>query len=87
MVHVLNVQKVNQTDMVITLPFVKENMIWLTDITQFVMKFSMCHLKVADISIPVLENSHNVCIDVTIGSPYVEHVFNKTVEKGGAALM
>ncbi|EPZ35427.1 hypothetical protein O9G_003686 [Rozella allomycis CSF55] len=44
-------------------------------------------LKPADIFIPVLENSHNVCIDVTIGSPYVENVFNKTVEEGGAALM
>ncbi|EPZ32683.1 hypothetical protein O9G_005540 [Rozella allomycis CSF55] len=44
-------------------------------------------LKPADIFIPVLENSHNVCIDVTIGCTYVEHVFNKTVEEGAAALM
>ncbi|RKP15840.1 hypothetical protein ROZALSC1DRAFT_31945, partial [Rozella allomycis CSF55] len=44
-------------------------------------------LKPTDIFIPVLEHSHNICIDVTIGSPYVEHVFNKTVDEGGAALM
>ncbi|RKP17693.1 hypothetical protein ROZALSC1DRAFT_30538, partial [Rozella allomycis CSF55] len=43
--------------------------------------------KPADIFIPVLENSHNVCIDLTIGCPYVEHVFNKVVEEGGAALI
>ncbi|RKP16724.1 hypothetical protein ROZALSC1DRAFT_24959, partial [Rozella allomycis CSF55] len=56
MAHVLNVQKVNQTVMVITL---QENMIWLTIF---------------------------LVASQTIGSPYVEHVFNKTLEEG-AALM